>query len=176
MTIGLFFGSSTGATARAAGLVRDIVAENDGGWSVELLDVAEYYLEEMLNFDYLILGIPTWNHGQLQTDWEGVWEEFDALDMGGKPVALFGLGDQDGYPDTFGDALFFLADRVRTQGAVICGHWPTTGYDFTSSWAVENDRFLGLMLDDDNQADLTELRIRQWIPGVLAEFATFRPA
>ncbi|MEX1018915.1 MAG: flavodoxin [Litorilinea sp.] len=174
MNIGLFYGSSTGTTARAAAQIQQtfhaITAHAAAAWSVELLDIAEFYLEEMADFKHLILGIPTWNHGQLQADWELVFEEFDNLDMHGQQVAVFGLGDQLGYPDTFGDALFFLADKVRTRGARLVGAWPTAGYQFNQSWAVEDGRFLGLMLDVDNQPELSEVRIAQWVQQLDREF------
>jgi flavodoxin I len=167
--IGLFYGSSTGATRRTAHSIQQIM-HRQTGWDTELLDVAEYYLEEMLDFTHLILGIPTWNHGQLQADWEVVFDELDAIDLSGKYAALYGLGDQVGYPDTFGDAVFFLADKVRMQGAQLVGRWPIKGYTFRQSWAVEEGDFLGLMLDEDNQPHLTDGRINHWVTLLIKEF------
>lgn len=167
--IGLFYGSSTGATARKAQQIQ-ACAQSLFGRQVEILDVAEYYLDEMLEFQQLILGIPTWNHGQLQADWEVVFDELDELDLSGRQVALFGLGDQVGYPETFGDALFFLADKVQTRGAQLVGRWPTDGYTFRQSWAVENGEFLGLMLDEDNQPLESQARIERWLAALSREF------
>ena len=118
--IGIFYGTTDGHTAAAAAELKtqlDAFALPAGEEGVELFDIADYYLDEMLDFDCLVLGIPTWNHGQLQRDWEDVLEEFDTLDLSGKRAAVFGLGDQHGYPDTFADAIFFLADKLRQQGA-----------------------------------------------------------
>jgi flavodoxin I len=171
--IGLFYGSTDGHTAAAAAQLKaklDALALATGAAAVELFDVADYYLEEMLDFDCLILGVPTWNHGQLQRDWEGVLEEFDALDLAGRRAALFGLGDQRGYPDTFADALFFVADKLRRQGAILVGSWPAAGYTFRSSWACEDDRFLGLVLDEHNQPELTEPRLVAWSQQLWREF------
>ncbi len=167
--IGLFYGSTGGATAHAATLIqaefrlRHAVA-------VELLDVAEFYLDEMLNFDRLICGIPTWNVGQLQRDWETVFDEFDELDLTGKTAAVFGVGDQVGYPRTFGDAVFFLADKLEARGARLIGGWPTDGYSFDASWAMRDGRLLGLMLDEDNQPELTAPRLTRWIDQLTREF------
>lgn len=168
MNIGLFYGSTNGATAAVAGMIQDAFAER--GVTVELFDIAEYLLETMLDFDHLILGISTWNVGQLQADWEAVYPELDALDLTGKQAALYGLGDQVGYPDTFLDALFFVADKVREQGATLVGKWPVEGYTFTQSWAVEEEQFLGLAVDEDNQAELTEVRVSAWVEQLLSEF------
>lgn len=173
MRIGLFYGSTDGHTAAVAAQLKtelDGLALSAGAPPVELFDVADYYLEEMLDFDYLVLGVPTWNHGQLQADWEAVLDEFDGLDLMGKRAALFGLGDQHGYPDTFADALVFVADKLRTQGAMLVGTWSMDGYTFRASWAVENGRFLGLVLDEHNQPELTEPRIRAWAQQIWGEF------
>ena len=167
--IGLFYGSTGGATAHAAALIQDAFRSRHAV-EVELLDVAEYYLDEMVGFDRLICGIPTWNVGQLQRDWETVFDELDELDLTGKTAAVFGLGDQIGYPRTFGDAVFFLADKLEARGARLIGGWPIDGYSFDSSWAVRDGRFLGLMLDEDNQPELTSPRLATWIDQLAREF------
>jgi len=160
--IGLFYSSTDGNTIRVAVIIQQAF-EQMGFGVVELFDVAEFYLETMLEFDRLILGVPTWNTGQLQKDWEAVFEEFDQLDLTGKRVALFGLGDQAGYPLTFADALFFVGDKARERGATLVGSWPTTGYTFRQSWAVEDETFIGLVLDEHNQPELTQERVTEWV-------------
>ena len=167
--IGLFYGSTDGHTAEIAERIQCEFAAT-GLATVVLFDVAEFYLDEMLSFDRLIFGIPTWNTGQLQRDWEAVFDEFDTLDFTGKTVALFGLGDQIGYANTFADALFFIAEKCKERGAQLAGPWPTIGYDYTQSWAEVGDQFIGLVLDEENQPQLTELRIRVWVQQLLVEF------
>src|SRR5690606_9672456 len=97
LEIGIFYGSTNGDTRRAAKLIQSL-CESQAWATVEVLDVAEYVLEEMLDFPVILLGAPTWNIGQLQRDWEAVFEEFEALDLTGKLVAVFGMGDQRVYP------------------------------------------------------------------------------
>jgi flavodoxin I len=167
--IGLFFGSTNGNTAAVAGLIRREFSEQ-AGVEVELFDIADYYLEEMQEFDYLIVGISTWDIGQLQRDWNTSIEEFDELDLQNKQAAVFGLGDQIGYPDTFGDAVFFVADKLEGQGAKLVGSWPIEGYSFTGSWALQAERFIGLMIDEDNQSDLTPERVNKWVRQLVDEF------
>ena len=167
-TIGLFYGSTNGATTVVARRIANAFAAQ--GVTVEVFDIADYVLETMLEFEHLILGVSTWNVGELQKDWDEVFAELDELDLTDKQVALFGLGDQVGYPDTFLDALFFVADKVRERGATIVGTWPTTGYTFTQSWAVEGGHFLGLAVDEDNQFRLTQSRIDTWVAQLLCEF------
>lgn len=170
ISVGIFYGSTTGNTRRIAERLAALVEE--AGWAVvELLDVGEFYLEEMADFDLLIIGQPTWNVGQMQRDWQAVFDEFDSLDLAGRPVALFSLGDQAGYPDTFVDSLAFFADKLDERGAVLLGAWPSTGYDFRSSWALRADgNFPGLVLDEENQSEMTDERLIEWLAQLRSEY------
>lgn len=170
--IGVFYGSTNGDTRRVAELIQSLCEGNArfAGWAtVETLDVAEYVLEEMLDFPLILIGAPTWNIGQLQKDWQAVFEEFDELDLTGKFAGVFGMGDQRGYPDTFADALFFLADKVVERGATLVGRWSTDGYAYAQSWAEVDGEFVGLPLDDINQAELTEARVVAWLEQIRGE-------
>lgn len=165
--IGLFYGSTTGNTETAA---ETIQAEFGGDDIVELHNIADADLSELQDYDFLILGSPTWNIGELQSDWEGCFDELDDLDFSGKKVAYFGVGDQIGYGDNFQDAMGILEEKVSSLGGQTVGYWPVDGYDFSESKAVKNGKFVGLALDDDNQDDLTEERIQKWVVQLKSEF------
>ncbi len=170
--IGAFFGSTNGDSARVASLIQSLCESHPllAGWAtVETLDISEYLLEEMLDFPLILIGAPTWNVGQLQKDWQASFEEFDELDLTGKYVAVYGMGDQRGYPDTFADAIFFLADKAMERGANLVGRWPTVGYDYTQSWAEVDGLFIGLPLDDINQPEETEPRLIAWLAQIREE-------
>ncbi len=158
--IGLFYGSSTCYTEIAAEKIRAQLGEDN----VDLHNVAESPLALASQYAFLILGIPTWDYGELQEDWENNWDDIDDIDFTGKTVALFGLGDQVGYPEWFLDALGYLHNKVLLQGATIIGHWPTTGYTFEASQALTDDKayFVGLALDDENEFEQSDARIEQW--------------
>ena len=96
----------------------------------------------------------------------------DGLDLSHTKVAIFGLGDQVGYPQWFQDALGYLWAKVVNQGASAVGLWPNKGYEFEQSKALTDDEkfFLGLALDDENQFDLTDQYIDQWCQQILSEF------
>lgn len=166
--IGLFYGSSTCYTEMAGEKIRDRI----GSERVDLCNIADVPVITAQLYDYLIFGIPTWDYGELQEDWEDVWAELDDLDLTGKKVALYGLGDQVGYPEWFLDALGYLHDKLVERGATICGYWPNEGYEFESSKALTDDGqyFVGLALDEENQFDLTADRIAQWCDQILREF------
>lgn len=162
------YGSMFGATERLAEDVADLLGAKVG-YEVPRLDASWFDVDRLKEYDLLLIGACTWNVGQLPHGWETQLEDLAALDLRGKTVALFGTGDQFGYPDTFLDALGTLAAAVRAAGARVIGSWPTTGYEFTGSLAFEDGAFVGLALDDDNQPDETESRIAAWLDKVLRE-------
>ncbi len=168
-TIGLYYASSTGNTAEAAQRIKDAFDCLAPG-QVTMIDVLRGDLSAMPSFDKLILGAPTWDYGNLQEDWDDCLGQFAALDLTGIAVALFGLGDEGGYPDTYQDAMGILAQQVRARGAELVGYWSTAGYEFDASLAVEGDYFVGLALDDDNAPQLTNERIAQWVAQVADAF------
>jgi flavodoxin I len=157
-----------GATEACAGLVADALTARLGD-SVPCRDASWFDVAELAAYDLVVLGAATWNIGQLPYGLGDTLAELGRLDLTGTAVALFGTGDQVGYPDTFLDALGLVAQTVRQAGAELVGSWPTTGYDFLGSRAVEGERFVGLALDDDNQPELTAARIAQWVHLVLDE-------
>ncbi|MBZ0307310.1 MAG: flavodoxin domain-containing protein, partial [Anaerolineae bacterium] len=123
------------------------------------------------DYDKLIIGVPTYNIGELQDDWFFVFDELAEVVLVGIQVALYGMGDQYGYPDTFQDAIGILGRRLRDDcGAELVGYWPTDGYEFTDSLAIEDGKFMGLALDDGYQGNLTEARVKAWVKQLIAEF------
>ncbi|GKX57528.1 flavodoxin [Leminorella grimontii] len=169
MKIGLFYGSSTCYTEMAAEKIRDVLGEE----LVDLHNVKDAPVTLMEEYPILIMGIPTWDFGELQEDWAGVWSQIERLDLNGKIVALYGMGDQEGYGEWFLDALGMLHDHLQPLGVKFVGYWPTEGYQFTSQRAVAPDgqRFVGLALDDVVQYELSEGRIADWCEQILEEAA-----
>ncbi len=158
--IGLFFGSDEGNTQRVAGSI----VERLGAENIETHDIADVTQVDFENYSNIILGIPTWDFGQIQSDWEEFWGDIEAIDFTGKKVALYGLGDQFGYGDFFLDAMGMLHEVVQARGAEIVGHWSIEGYDFDASKALTSDglSFVGLAIDEDQQAGLTDSRLETW--------------
>ena len=63
-----------------------------------------------------------------------------------------------------------LAEKISSLGGTTVGQWPTSGYEFNESKAVQNGKFVGLALDEDNQPELTESRISNWVSQVKMAF------
>jgi flavodoxin I len=164
-TIGLFYGSTTGNTRDAAEQIKTALGEG----VVSLQNIATAKAEIMDAFDILIFGTSTWGFGDMQDDWASFQPELRTVDWTGKRVALFGLGDQYGYGDTFVDAMGLLYEAVVAQGGQIVGTWAGQDYEFESSCAHRDGSFVGLALDAENQPNLTASRIQQWVEVIRGE-------
>jgi len=158
--IAVIYGSTTGNTSDAAVKIAKIFGEDQ----VELFDVKDVGLAALEFFDHIIFAIPTWDYGEVQADWQDVWDEIDDTDFSSKTVAFLGMGDQFAYAEWFQDAMGMLHDKVVAKGAKVIGHWPVEGYEFDASKALTADKqfFVGLALDEDCQPELTEGRLEQW--------------
>ena len=167
-TIGLFFGSDEGNTE----IVAQRIQARIGAEHVDVLDISDVTQLEFCDYQYILLGIPTWDFGQIQSDWEEFWDDISDVDFTGKHIAMFGLGDQFGYGDYFLDAMGLLHDVVITKGATMKGYWSVAGYEFDASKALTPDasQFVGLALDEDQQEDMTSERLNQWCAQVVKEF------
>lgn len=166
--IGLFYGSTTGKTEGAA----EEIQEKLGGESVvKLHEISEVSADDFEGYDCLIIGCPTWDIGELQADWQGFYDELDEVSFSGKKVAYFGTGDQVGYADNFQDAMGILEEKISGLGGSTVGYWPTDGYEHEASKAVKNGKFVGLALDDDNEAEKTSDRIQKWVAQIKSEFS-----
>src|SRR5690554_1952992 len=158
-SIVIIYGSSTENTKVAA----EKIAEQLVDYAPTLVDIYDGDEKPFLTHDVLILGVSTWGVQDLQDDWNDFYPKLEKLDLTGKTVALFGLGDASIYPSSYVDAMGILYELLVDKGVTFIGEVSTEGYDFEYSRAVVNDRFVGLPLDDDYEPDLTEGRIINWI-------------
>lgn len=167
MKIGLFYGSSTCYTE----IVAEKIQQSIGEELVHIYNIKEVGLSKINDYDILIFGISTWDYGELQEDWGALWHEVCGLNVNNKLIALFGLGDQEGYGEWFVDALGLLHDELLPQSPRFIGQWPIAGYQFIASKALTEDKqhFVGLVIDEDTQYELSDERIEQWCLQILEE-------
>jgi flavodoxin long chain len=169
--VGLFYGSTTGFTEYVAESLADLW-QGAGQSPLSAINITDLRgVEQFLAYNKLILGIPTWNIGQLQDDWEIVLPQLARLDFTETQIALFGVGDARGYPDNFLDAMGMLGQTLRERGAQLVGYWSTEGYDFDEFLAVDNGQFMGLGIDETSQPEQTVARLQAWIEQIIREFA-----
>ena len=117
------------------------------------------------------MGVPTWFDGELPNYWDEFVPALEELDLKGKRIALFGLGDQKGYPENFLDGVGIMAEILEEQGAVLVGLTSTEGYTFEQSRAVRGKQFLGLAIDYENQGSMNQERVAAWVEQLKGEFA-----
>ena len=156
MSVAIFFASSTGNSEEIASKISTALN------GIEVFDLSGTKIEKMNDYDKLILGSSTWGDGELNDDWEDIWGDFCKLDLSNKTIALFGLGDQESYSDEFCSAMGIIYEQIAKSGAKIIGFTSTDGYYHDSSKAQIDDKFVGLVIDEDNQSDLTDERINKW--------------
>jgi len=165
--IGLFYGTQTGNTQTIAEAIQK---ELGGASVVDLQEICDASPEDFEPYECVIVGCPTWNIGELQADWEGFYDELDNINFNGKKVAYFGCGDQIGYADNFQDAMGILEEKITELGGQTVGMTSTAGYEHQESKAVRGDQFCGLAIDEDNQSDLTDERIKAWVSQLKSAF------
>ena len=164
--VAVIYGSDTGITDYITTLLIDKL-------NIKGIDVIEVFTikpVDFLKYDVILIGIPTWYVGDLQSDWEDFFPEYKKIDFSGTKVAFYGLGDQYGYPDNFVDGIGILAEVVLNNGGEVFGYWPAESYEFNESLGLApNGMFYGLAIDEDNQQEYTEDRLDKWVKQIKNE-------
>ncbi len=170
LPIALVYGTDTGNTEEVGGKIAKALAGY--GYQVDMMNVTEVTPDVLQVYPFLIMGIPTWDFGGIQEDWEDFETDLLTADLNGHIVALYGLGDQRGYGDYFVDAMGWLRDKVVLAGAEIIGHWPADGYKVAASLALNEGKteFCGLAIDEDQQFELTDERINSWVALIVSQY------
>lgn len=156
----IIYGSSLGNTRFVAEKLNELLPGST------LADVRDIRPEQIAGFGKLVLGTSTWGVGLLQDEFEHFMNTLSGLDLKGKTIAIFGLGDQQNYPDSFCDAMGMIYEMLQGKGVNFIGEWEPDDYDFSMSKALINGKLVGLALDEDNEPDLTDYRLKKWIKKI----------
>lgn len=160
--IGIFYGSQTGTTEQVAQRIASMLGVSPD----DVHNVAKSAPSDVASYDILVLGSSTWGSGDLETDWEDFLTGIEPLYLPGKTIAIFGCGDET-MSDTFCNAVGTIYSRLQSTGASFIKGLGTEGYDFQSSSAILPDGSVaGLLLDQVNHPELTDLRLRQWTASI----------
>mmetsp|Transcript_16658 Transcript_16658/g.23149 ORF Transcript_16658/g.23149 Transcript_16658/m.23149 type:complete len:319 (-) Transcript_16658:118-1074(-) len=165
--VGVFFGTSTGSTEDAAYLLVDELGADAVG-PIDIDAIQGSVAKEFAKYDALIVGTPTWNTGadieRSGVGWDEIYYgEMQDLDLAGKKVGVFGLGDSVSYAENYADASGELHDVFEALGCQMMGYTSQDGYEHEASKAIRGDKFCGLLLDAVNQEDLTPERVSNWV-------------
>jgi flavodoxin I len=169
MSTGLYYSTSTGNTEQVAEYVANAAGVED------YKDIGDAEDDEVMGHDSIIVGSPTWHTGadseRSGTSWdEWLYNTLPNMDFSGKKVAIFGVGDSNGYGDNYCDAAGELYDCFTAKGAKIFGMTPgDSGFDYTESKSVVDGKFVGAVFDEDNYGDESEERAKAWVAQLKSE-------
>jgi flavodoxin I len=153
----VFYGSSVGNTRYVAEKLAKLLS------NAKAVNVKDASPDMLSAHKQLIIGTSTWGIGSFQDDFYAFVNLLEKADLSQHTVALFGLGDQFNYPDSFCDGMGKLYDILVGKGCTVVGDWPSDDYTFSESQALKNGRLVGLALDEDNEPDLTNYRLKTWV-------------
>ena len=100
--IAIIYGSDTGATENVANLLNDKIGPD----KVELLEVSNISPDDFLRYEIILMGIPTWYIGELQSDWDYFFPNLKKLILLVRGLLFWSRGSTC-YPDSFVMALVY---------------------------------------------------------------------
>ena len=123
LTLDVYYGSQTGSCEL---LAEDLVAAARArGMAPTMRSLDEAVIDELPSAERVLVITSTYGDGELPGESVGLkpsWEEFmpqlAGVDLSGKVIALYGLGDQKKYPAVFVDAIGILHEALSDRGAV----------------------------------------------------------
>lgn len=156
---------------KKTGKIAELIKVEFDDEKLEPVNAEEITEELFLSFEQLIMGVPTWFDGELPNYWDEFVPALEEMDLKGKKIALFGLGDQKGYPENFLDGVGIMAEILEMQDATLVGFTSTDGYEFENSRAVRGEHFAGLAIDYENQGSMNKERVAAWVGQLKKEFS-----
>ena len=163
--IAILYGTSGGNTESIAKRIQE---KFEG--EADIFDVESVSVSEVQPYKNLILGASTTGMGDLQDDWDSFLPTFSSkMDFTDKTVAIFGLGDSASFSSSFAEAIYVLHNELNSKVQIV-GVIPDEGYTYDDSSAVEDGKWLGLALDEDNEYNESEERITKWVEQLKEEF------
>lgn len=165
---GIVYSFNSTKTAKAAEKIKEAFGSD---FNIVQVNAEELTEELFLSFTNLILGVPTWFDGELPNYWDEFVPALEDLNLEGKTIAIYGLGNQVEYPENFGDAIGIMGELVQERGAKLVGFTSAEGYSYESSRALIDGKFMGLLLDQETQPRLSKERIEKWVTDLKSQFS-----
>ncbi len=162
----IIYSFNTKKSSKIAEKIKEVFSDD----TIELVNAEDITEAKFNSYDQMILGVPTWFDGELPNYWDEFVPALEDIDLNGKLIALYGLGDQKGYPENFQDGMGIMAELIENQGGKIVGFTSTEGYTFERSRAQRGDTFVGLAIDYENQGTQNKTRIAAWVEELKKHF------
>ena len=168
MRFTIVYASATGHTEDVAERLRILLP----GSELKDLDRIDF-IKELEQSEALICCTPTWNTGSEINRSGTIWDEHVSniphLSLKGKPIAIVGLGDSAAFSKYFCDAMEEIYRSFESAGARMIGHVSAEEYIFDDSKSVIDGMFCGLALDEDNESEKTDDRLKSWTKAIIKE-------
>jgi flavodoxin I len=111
----IVFGSFVGNTETMAGYIALGLAQ--AGITAEQRDVVNLSSAELLNYNLILMGSPTYEPKMIQDDMLPLYSQLEHMDLTGRMAVAFGPGDS-AWPD-FCTAVEMIESRLQQTGAHI---------------------------------------------------------
>lgn len=144
---------------------------------IDVIDLCNTEAKHLFLYENIILGSSTvgadhWENATDDNKWYKLFHQMEAdkVDYAGKKVALYELGDQIKYPNNFVDGMERVYSHISKHNITLVGEWENKGYNFKESMALHDNKFRGLAIDLDNDAENANKMIKEWVEILKKEF------
>ncbi len=160
--IGIFYASAGGTTKIVVDrLVKEFDIDDE---NVIFMEDDYDDIEQFKSYDILFIGSSTWGQGDPHYEWiDPMIKIEEETDFSSKKVAFFGAGDCKTHSKHFCSALGKLHKIFTKVGAKTIGFTSKNDYKYESSLSEIDGKFCGLAIDELNEKNKTQDRIKKWI-------------
>lgn len=109
------FASTTGNTELMAEAIADHLIYLQHEVAIKTFDFDPIYVDELSEYDAVLVGTHTWDDGSLPYEVEDFYDELEDVDITNKIFGVFGSADS--FYDSYGGAIDLIGDRVQQLGA-----------------------------------------------------------
>lgn len=113
----MLYASTTGNTELMAEAIVEYLENKQHQVVTKTFDFDPIDVEELLDYDAVLVGTHTWDDGDLPYEVEDFYEELDDVDITGQIVGVFGSADS--FYDTYGGAIDLMGDCLENKGATM---------------------------------------------------------
>jgi len=170
--IGLFYWPIKGNVETVAKKIKEVYGADE----VDIIDLSKAEPKHLFHYQNLIMGCSTVGSESWEDATEdNIWYKFlhkmedDNIDLNGKKLAIYGLGDQMRYPYNFVDGMERVFSHIVNHNITHIAQWPNEGLTFKESLALHDNMFRGLAIDLDNDEDEAGATITKWVEMIKKE-------
>lgn len=112
----ILYASASGNTEIMAEVMATYLEKLHHHVTMKNFDFDQITIQEMQDYDATLIGIYTYDYGEIPFEVEFFYDELDEVDLTGSICGVFGAGDS-AYGDTFGMAVDLMHEKLEECGA-----------------------------------------------------------